>query len=428
LSKFSEDDGTPDERGDANVPSAASGGSMPEPAELNPRQEATPALDFEQEFGEPLSRLLDLGTWQVGLDVDQLYARLEAEVADAVAQEERIGEAVRREIVPRLARRPRALRPPLWGIHEVTLPDLEKIHRTTLFTGKVEAVDGTRLSHDSLAVTIIQLGICLVSYQGEEGTWAHRLYRRDLRSRPEDPVDEAIALIEARQRRQAVGVEGGDALTELGTRGLMTYAERAVLTDLATAPWRMGQGSPAPYELLTGAGALRLVGPSLELLRRLIFKHRRFVFVPSAPRQRGLLTLGMALRPLEFLVYGYLKPEIQDMVELGHLRGTARADALDFLETAGNAVAVGVFRASAAAPPYVFYAPADPELCAQAAAIAIADAVLQENRGFPLLLDMADQLVRAAFGREDFIGTIEAAYAAHGRPLAYSSERETRPR
>jgi hypothetical protein len=396
-------------------------------AEL-PAAPIPPALDFEREFGEPLARLLDMRTWQGGLDVQQLYARLEAEVADAVAQEERIGDAVRREILPRLARRDRKLRPPLSGIHQLTLDDLQAIHRNTLFTGGVEACDGTRLNHDSLAVTIIQIGICLVSYQGEEGSWSHRLYRRDLRSRPDDPVQEAVDLIEARQHRQGVGVEGGDGLSELGSRGLMTFAERAVLTDLATAPWRMGQGSPAPYELLTGAGALRLVEPSLAILRRLIFEHRRFVFVPSAPRQRALLTLGMALRPLEFLVYGYLKPEIEDMVEAGHLREPARSNAIDFVETAGKAVAVGVFRASASAPPYVFYAPADEALCAQAAAIAIADAVLQENRGFPLLLDMADQLVRAAFGREDFLGTIQAAYAAHGRPLAYLTERETRPR
>src|SRR5947208_2872740 len=83
-----------------------------------------PSLDFDREFGEPLSRILDLGTWHAGHDVEELYARLETEVADAVAQEKRIGDAVRREIMPRLSLRPAALRPPLWGIHEVRLADL----------------------------------------------------------------------------------------------------------------------------------------------------------------------------------------------------------------------------------------------------------------------------------------------------------------
>jgi hypothetical protein len=39
---------------------------------------------------------------------------------------------------------------------------------------------------------------------------------------------------------------------------------------------------------------------------------------------------------------------------------------------------------------------------------------------------MADQFCRAAFGRDVFMGTLQSAYAAHGRPLAYLSERETR--
>ena len=85
-----------------------------------------------------------------------------------------------------------------------------------------------------------------------------------------------------------------------------------------------------------------------------------------------------------------------------------------------------MFRVSATAPPYIFYAPSEPELCAQAAAIAMADAALQDHRGFPLLIDMADQFCRASFGRDVFVGTLQSAYAAHGRPVAYLSERETR--
>jgi hypothetical protein len=240
-------------------------------------------------------------------------------------------------------------------------------------------------------------------------------------------VEEALELIEARDRRAAAGVEDHrDRLTELGSRGVMTYAERAVLTDLSTAPWRMGHGNPAPYEILTGAGAMQLVDAGLGVLRRLLLEHRRFVFVPSSPRNRPLLTIGQALRPLEFAVVHKLRGQIEDIVERGNLRGKNRENALDFVATAGEEVAIGVFRVSVTAPPYIFYAPAEPELCAQAAAIAMADATLQDHRGFPLLIDMADQFCRASFGRDVFIGTLQSAYAAHGRPLAYLSERETR--
>lgn len=386
---------------------------------------ALPDEDFEREFGEPLRRVLDLDTWQPGTGLEELYERLEVEVANAIAQEDRIRDAIRTEVFPRIVDRPNA--PRFAGVHAITVEQLEKVHRGVLFCGDVEACDGTMQVHDSLGLTVIQIGVCLVGYKGDEGTWAHRLYRRDLRGSADSPVEEALKLLELRDQRAAVAVEDHrDRLTELGGRGVMTYAERAVLTDISTAPWRMGHGNPAPYEIMTGSGALRLVEAGLSVLRRLLLEHRRFVFVPSAPRSRGLLTIGQALRPLEFAVVRKLRSQIEDMVDKGGLRGTTRDDALEFVATAGEEVSIGVFRVSAAAPPYVFYAPAEPELCAQAAAIAMADAALQEHRGFPLLIDMADQFCRAAFGRDLFTATLQSAYAAHGRPVAYLNERETR--
>jgi hypothetical protein len=384
--------------------------------------------DFERQFGEPLRRVLDLDTWHPGSDIPALYERLDREIRSAVEQEDRVVGGLRAAVVPRIKDRSRKGAPPLAGVWNVSLETLEKVHRTTLFAGEVEACDGTVLVHDSLALTIIQLGVCLISYNGDEGTWSHRLFRRDLRGAPDDPVDEALELLELRDRRASVGVDDRrDRLTELGRRGIMTYAERAVLTRLSTAPWRLGQGSPAPFELLTGAGALDLVERGLDVLSELLLDHRRFVFVPSAPRLRALLTIGLALRPLEFAVVHRLRSYIEDIVKDGHLRGRRLRAAVDFVDAAGEAVAVGVYRVSRTAPPYVFYAPADPELCAQAAAIVMADAVLQEHRGFPLLLDMADQFCAANFGRQDFLGTVGAAYAAQDRAFADLSERETRP-
>jgi hypothetical protein len=383
---------------------------------------------FEREFKEKLEKVLDLRTWSSGPDFPALYEGLEREVEEAARQDDRVARAIRDQVFPWIKDRTRRNVPPLAGHHELSPEVLEKIHRTTLFTGEVEACDGTVLVHESIALTIIQLGVCLVSYSGEEGTWSHRLFRRDLRGTTSDPIQEAHQLLELRGHRAAVGqVSGQDRLSELGRRGLMTYAERAVLAGEATAPWRLGHGSPAPYELLTGAGAVRVLERGLDQVEHLLLEHRRFAFVPSAPRQRALLTIGLALRPLEFAVVHTLRTYVEDMVRHGNLRGKQLKRATDFVETAGEQVAVGVYRASRAAPPYVFYAPADPELCMQAAAIVMADATLQSHRGFPLLLDMADQLCHVGFGHADFMGAVGATYAAHDRPFTYLSERETRP-
>jgi hypothetical protein len=108
--------------------------------------------------------------------------------------------------------------------------------------------------HDTIPLTITQIGVCLVSYNGQQGTWAHRLFRRDLREKMNDPVGEALALLSRREKREGQGLEG-NKLSELARRGIMAYAERAILLQKSQARWRMGHGNPAPYELLSGLWA-----------------------------------------------------------------------------------------------------------------------------------------------------------------------------
>lgn len=398
-------------------------GETPQRGELSPPDDLD-ASGFARAFGEPLERVLDLGTWHGGTDLEGLYERLEldAHIGRALAQEDRAAAAIRTEIIPQLRDRTRPSAPPLAGVWSVPLADLEKIHRGTLFAGRVEACDSAVQVHESLALTIIQIGIALVGYRGEEGTWAHRLYRRDLQGIPANAVELARQLLELRDPHSPQGPDDSrDQITELGRRGITSYAERAVLTRISEATWRMGSGSPAPYELLTGAGAMDLVVPSLDMLEELLINRRHFIFVPTRGH-RSLLTIGRALAPLEFAVVHKLRTYISEMVDAGHLRGHRLQRAKAFVASAGEAVAVGVFRASSHAPPYVFYAPAEEGLCAQAAAIALANAVIQEHRGYPMLLDMAKQFCTAAFSREEFLGPIEAAYVARNEPMPHPAE------
>lgn len=96
------------------------------------------------------------------------------------------------------------------------------IHRGTLFAGHVDACDSTVQVHESLALTVIQIGIALVGYHGEEGTWAHRLYRRDLQGSATNAVELARQLLELRDTHSPRGPEDTrDQLTELG-RGDIT--------------------------------------------------------------------------------------------------------------------------------------------------------------------------------------------------------------
>jgi hypothetical protein len=379
--------------------------------------------DFSESTGENIRDALDLETWRPGEDLAGVFERLDREVADAVRQEDAIRRHVREQVFPAIeARRPIL---PQAGVYCATPEHIRRTQCAVLFNGGVEACDGTVSVHDTLPLTIMQIGVCLVSYNGEQGSWVQRLFRRDLRSRGKDPVDEALSILERRQER--AGQDLGrrkDALNELMRRGIMSWAERAVLTDKTNAPWRMGHGHPAPYELITGSGSKELLDRSLATIERLVLDHQRFVFVPSAPAERALLTIGNALRPLEFAVIETAERQMKNTIFEGKYWPDKVKRVQEFYQEVAPNIVIGVYRTSNGTPPYLFYA--HPDHVEQAALIAMADSVLQAHRGFPILIDIADTVCKSTFGTDGFTATVQASYAATGHPVSYLGERETR--
>jgi hypothetical protein len=404
------------------VDGQATDGISLQPGPFTPPEEIA-ADDFLASYGESLEQTLNLDTWKRGEDLAGIFARLDQEIGQALDQETEIRKRIRHVVFPQICARRSAPREA--GVFQATTKELRATQYHVLFNGAVEACDGTRVEHDTLPLSITQIGICLVSYAGEQGSWIHRLFRRDLRVRGMDPVDEALALLERREARSGVDQLGKrDRLSELGRRGIMAYAERAVLLKKSEAPWRMGHGNPAPYELLTGSGSMDLLIASLDILSELILGHKRFVYIPSAPSERTLLTIGHALRPLEFAVVDTSEQRMFPILEQGHLRGPYRERAEEFYHQAAPKILTGVYRVSNEVPPQIFYAHAD--FVQEAALIAMADSVLQAHRGFPMLIDLADSVCRGTFGAEAFNSTVRSAYAQRGNPFRYLAERETR--
>lgn len=392
-------------------------------------QELSPvsANEYERAHGEALASTLDLATWMPGADLAEMYARLEAEVVKAVKDEAKHLRQIREKIFPLLSSRKGA--PSCAGIYRVPVEKLERVHADILFNGGVEACDGTVASHDTLPVTITQIGVCLVSYRGDQGSWVHRIFRRDLRtSAARNPIEETVALLEKRRKRGAVDQNNShDGLAELGRRGIMAYAERAVLLEKSQAVWRMGHGNPTPYELVTGSGMPELLRASLDLMRKMVLEHRHFVFVPSSTKARDLLTIGNALQPLEYAIVDTNEDFLSRIAE-GHYRGETwgrlKQDVKDFVRECGPKIIVGMYRASSLSPAQMFYAHTD--YAHEAALIAMADSVLQEHRGFPMLIDLADGLCSANFGADTFAASTQLAYARAGQPFRYLGERRTR--
>jgi hypothetical protein len=398
---------------------------------------------FRDCFGEDLTETLDLGTWQPVTNLVQEYAHVEEQIAQAVAFESGHVARIRETVFPKISMGEGG--PDEAGVYEVTAEEIARTHAGLLFNGGVTACDGTNQLHDTLALTIHQVGVCLVNYTGDQRSWSTRLFRRDLRESHGDPAEETLRLLEARHRRGGLNQpDRRDSLSELAQRAVMSYAEAAALVEQADTNWRMGHGSPAPYQLLAGAGNPDMSITSIRLLRRLIDGHKRFVYVASEPGDRLYLTVGQALRPFnsrqepaEFAVIGTLAERIAPFVEGIALAGTPTVDdhwdgqklrphewVIRFRDEVASQVLVGVYRASPLAPPQTFYAHRDHFHVA--ARIALADSVLLPDRGFPLLIDLADRTCKAIYGG-NLTELANAAYAKVGPPFRYQSERANRP-
>src|SRR5437588_5858331 len=82
----------------------------PEPGVVTPEE-------FKRAFGETLDQTLDLATWRSGVDLQEVYDRLETEVITAAHEEERTHAGLREFVFPRLRERPNA--PPQAGVWSV---------------------------------------------------------------------------------------------------------------------------------------------------------------------------------------------------------------------------------------------------------------------------------------------------------------------
>lgn len=401
------------------------------PIALPPVAEAPPIVtsdDYNAATGETLDQTLDLSTWGAADRLMEAFARLEEEIQQATADEQVLVRQIRDVVFPRIKSRPGA--PPQAGVYRATLTDIRRVQASILFNGQVEACDGISVVYDTLPLTIVQLGVSTVAYRGDQSTWSHRLYRRDMRVRAATSVEQQVMeFLDRRQSRGGIDQPSQrDHMSDMFRRAIMTFAERAVLADRCTAAWRMGHGNPLAHELLTGSGSAELIVRSLEVLRRLVLDHRRIVFVPSAPAERAILSIGNALEPLEYAVIDTVSDRLRRTIDQGGYRGQAFRKAKrcleDFAKEAGPRVLIGVYRVSRHSPAQAFYAHADH--VSEAALVAMADSILQHHRGFPMLLELADRLCSNLMGPETLLRPARAAYADAGEPLRYQPERSTR--
>ncbi|AKQ65450.1 hypothetical protein A176_002362 [Myxococcus hansupus] len=373
--------------------------------------------DFRDAFGEDLLMTLDLDTWSQGLDLASIMARFRQEISNAVDKESAVRSIIRQRVLPRILPNSGGGAEEA-GVYRATSDELATVHQSLLFSGRVEAVNSVSTSHESLPLGITQIGIAAVSYGGTSGTFSQRLFRKEMSDQSVDPVQAAMDCIDLRMERSASPRK--ESLSKLARRGIRTYAERAVLVDKSEAEWRIGHGNPCAQELLTGSGYMSLLRASLSVLRRLIKQHKKFVFVPSALEERGILTIGHALQAGEYIIFETLERFGRRVIGNWKYGDRSQHFAANFVSECCPEVISGVFRASERTPPRSFYAHRDHAHLA--ARIAMADSILRPERGFPMLLDVAEASCRSAFGEDGFMGLVHDAYAQAGASLQFFNE------
>ncbi len=365
--------------------------------------------DFKKAYGEDFSTAIDIDTWRIGENLAELYPLIEKELVQARQDEIKTHQAFRDVVFPKikqLASVPHA------GLHDEVKSEeiIEKVHKGFLFNGSVTACGSVSSVYNSVPISITQIGVCLVNYQGQHGSYSHRLFRRDLRYKGDDPVKEAIDLIERRRGDDETN-NSRERLSEIAVRGIKTYAERSILLEKSNSKWLLGAGTPVPNELMRGFWSSRkeMKERSITLMRKMILDHKHFVYVQECARNPQLWTFGNALRPFEYLIIDTIKDGLERRLETGGMRGEFLADYKKMVVDVGDKVAIGVYRVSKHSAPQIFYCHVDHIQIA--ALVAMADSVLQLHLGSPMLLDLANNICKTAFGQSDFVATIEQAYS-----------------
>jgi hypothetical protein len=378
--------------------------------------------DYRSSFQEDLESTIDLSTWSMGLDIEQLISDIRSQISHSATAEDVIQETVRTEVLRNLKAHTGL---EVAGVYPASAERLRTVFEALLFPGRVEAVASMVASHDSLPLGITQLGVAIVGYGGMSGTFSQRLFRKELSTGNEDPVRDAMECMAERHNRSGMGRR--DLLSMLARRGLRDYCERAILLDKSQAEWRIGQGNPCSRELLSGSGYPRLLMASLKMLSRLIGGHKKFVFVPHAMEERGYLTLGHSLQAGEYAIIRTLESDSAYFVKhWSYPNEQIRNAALAFVKKYCGDILIGLFRTSEHAPPCLFFA--HREHVHVAAHIVMADSLIHPRRGFPMLLEVADSSCRGVFGTDSFQGLVQDAYTRAGGKYQYFNERHSRRR
>ncbi|HYU74395.1 MAG TPA: hypothetical protein VEL31_17130 [Ktedonobacteraceae bacterium] len=313
---------------------------------------------------------------------------------------------------------------------------IETLQRTMLYSGRVIAADGTLARYATLSLVGAQIAISKVSYRGGTGQIASNMMHWGEELPRAVTVADIVQAIKSRKKIH------GDSLSNLFLYALMTYKEREVLLDTPPGTFKLIQGPIFPHEMLTGAGKSKTMVTCLDLIKQMI-DDGDYATIISSSSDSQLLDLGMALNAGEYLVVDTGRDVLMDFLyedgdpsnqlkahytntKFSEYGGKSQLKIFEeFMEVYGPRVVRGVLRAHYMSRPYVFFCNAN--RVPQAVHMLLADAAHTGPRGFPLLVDLADQYCSGSFKASEYTMRLNAEFArASSGSIMYQSERSSR--
>ena len=278
-----------------------------------------------------------------------------------------------------------------------------------LRSGTVAAADGTISPVPLLAGTKIQVGVVIVSNQGDVVTLVTKVFETELSTGATTATEFFANLRSAR------------SISNLLSRAIMLAGERRLLLE-HDAEWRLIHGELIPHELRTGAGRPdQNLPPTFELINRYI-DTTSFLAVSEASDDIDILNAAVLLSPGEYIVIRSLTDTLELFLLGDATTGQAAANFIErdkkrfreFIAAAGPRVAVVLVKAGQT--PFLLECHVD--RVDDAVALFLmdslwtrgmpADGTAMSVRGFPFHIDLADQVARTLLKGADFRNFVEA--------------------
>jgi hypothetical protein len=290
--------------------------------------------------------------------------------------------------------------------------------KNLLSSGEVVGIDGTIATHKTITGTMAQLGVVAVNYLNEKIQHSYFIsearYKQDIEDVAEylyshEPVNKVVSSVVLRAALQV-------RERELG------------LDDKFKDKYKIYHGPLIPFEMLANPGKaeLKILDVTLEILEKMIANRKCFSIV-SRSQNDAYIRIGLSLNAGEYV---QLKKSVglEILEDRNLLKDKDRWREDDFLKVnnfvndRASKIKVGVIKISHR--PYVFHAHG--EIFDLAARIIFRDAMFQKEKGFPLLVDYADNLCSTYFKASDFNKIIEYQLAKEGEFLSEMSEETLR--